>query len=951
MGTFDFFANPALPRPAIDAATALRVGEERYGVSGDVVELGSNQDRNFRLDRGGGRVVLKFSNAAFGADELRAQSLAAEAVAAAGIPAPRCLPAADGAEIVTVDGPDGPVRARLLEYVAGEPLSDHVAFDPTEAARLGDLAARVDLALGPLAHPGFAQRTQWNLRDAGETVHRLAAQIPDADRRRQVVDTTEAALRDLEPVRDVLRTQVIHGDLTDDNVVVGADGRWGVIDFGDVATSWLVAEVAVTCAALLHHNPRDPLVVLDAIAAFQGILPLTEPELDALWPLVQLRAATLVASGEHQVALEHDNAYAAQNRRQEWRGFVAAAGLDSATMRILIRDRLATDAPLTLGGTLLDASAATFIDLSTTSPLLDAGAWCDPDIESRLLATYAPSVTAWGTPRLTRAVERRRRGVPTVPLGVELAVVVPTTVTAPVAGTLRRVDTAVVLETAEYDLWLDGLSSATTGPVAAGDPLGQVTERLAVQLSRVRGLRLPFVVPPVVAEAAKRVSPDPAPLLARSSTAAGATAQEVLVRRDAHFARVQEHYFAEPPLIERGWREHFVDADAQTYLDMVNNVATVGHAHPRLVAAVSRQWALQNTNSRFHYAAVAEFSARLAELAPPGMDAVFLVNSGSEAVDLGIRLATTATGRDTIIAMREAYHGWTVGSDAVSSSIGDNPGALESRPSWVRLVDAPNTFRGTHRGADAAAGYLADLERDLAQWDAEGVAIAGFLAEPVFGNAGGVLLPDGYLAGVYRTIRERGGLCIADEVQVGYGRLGSYFWGHEQQGVVPDIITVAKSMGTGQPLGAVITTRAVADAFAAEGSMFSSAGGSPVSCVVGMTVLDIMRDEGLVENARVVGERLRSGLERLAQRHPLIGAVHGLGLYLGVELVRSLETLEPATDEATAICDAMLDAGVIVQPTGDHRNVLKIKPPLVITTESVDYFLAALDEVLTDVGR
>ena len=214
---------------------------------------------------------------------------------------------------------------------------------------------------------------------------------------------------------------------------------------------------------------------------------------------------------------------------------------------------------------------------------------------------------------------------------------------------------------------------------------------------------------------------------------------------------MQEHYYADPPRIERGWREHLIDTDGRAYLDMVNNVATTGHGHPRLVEAVSRQWARLNTNSRFHYAAVAEFSARLAALAPDPLDTVFLVNSGSEAVDLALRLATTATGRPTVLAMREAYHGWTIGSDAVSSSIGDNPRALETRPDWVRLVDAPHTFRGTHRGADSGPAYLADLDAQLAALDADGVELAGFIAEAVYGNAGGVLLPDGYLAGVVRA--------------------------------------------------------------------------------------------------------------------------------------------------------------------------------------------------------
>jgi 4-aminobutyrate aminotransferase-like enzyme/Ser/Thr protein kinase RdoA (MazF antagonist) len=959
---FDYFTQPALARPEIDASAALRVAEEHYGVTGEVVEFGSHQDRNFRIAATDRRVLLKFSNAAFGHAELHAQNLAAAAVAAAGIRAPQGLPALDGETVLTVASPDGPVQVRLLEYVEGEPLSDAGVFTPEAARRLGELAARVARALAPLAHAGLAQRTQWNLRDAAETVRLLSGDIPDASRRERVTAVAEAAVRALEPLRDDLRTQTIHGDVTDDNIVVDAsDGQWGVIDFGDVAESWLVAELAVTCAAVLHHNPRDPLVILETIAAFHDIVPLTDAELDAIWPLIQLRAASLVASGEHQVALEHDNRYAAQNRQQEWRSFAVAADHDPDAMAALIRWRLSDRAgALDIGAppTLLaDATSAVVLDLSTTSPDLDAGAWLDADAELRLAAAHDLSVTTWGEPRLTRAVVRSRRDASTVPLGIQLSAAEALALTAPADGHLRRVGDSTVLETADYDLWLDGLEDGAGGAtgvaVTAGASLGTLAPhpaRLSVQVSRARGARLPFFVSPALAAVGKLVSPDPAPLLGLTSRLAESAPAEVLAARDAHFATVQEHYFAEPPLIERGWREHFVDTQGQTYLDMVNNVATTGHAHPRLVAAASRQWALHNTNSRFHYSAVAEFSRRLSELAPASLDAVFLVNSGSEAVDLALRLATVTTGHDTIVAMREAYHGWTVGSDAVSSSIGDNPRALETRPSWVRLADAPNTYRGTHRGPDAGSRYLADLEADFARWDAERLAIAGFIAEPVYGNAGGVMLPDGYLAGAYRLVRERGGLAIADEVQVGYGRLGSYFWGHEQQGAVPDVITIAKAMGNGQPLGAVITTRAIAEAFAAEGSLFSSAGGSPVSCVIGGAVLDIMRDEALVENARVVGGHLKSRLEELAQRHPLIGAVHGLGLYLGVELVRSHESLEPATAEADAVCEALLEEGCIVQPTGDYRNVLKIKPPLVITRESVDYFADALDRVLAGIS-
>ncbi|MBQ9917041.1 MAG: aminotransferase class III-fold pyridoxal phosphate-dependent enzyme, partial [Microbacterium sp.] len=425
-----------------------------------------------------------------------------------------------------------------------------------------------------------------------------------------------------------------------------------------------------------------------------------------------------------------------------------------------------------------------------------------------------------------------------------------------------------------------------------------------------------------------------------------AAADDLLERREAVVAEVQEHYYARPPRIERGWREYLVGVDGRVYLDMVNNVASVGHAHPRIHAAVSRQTRLLNTNSRFHYAAITEYGERLAATLPDELDTVFFVNSGSEAVDLAIRLGMAATGRTDVVAMAEAYHGWTYASDAVSTSIADNPYALETRPDWVHTVEAANSYRGRHRGPDAAR-YAPEAVERIRALAADGHAPAAFLSETFYGNAGGVALPDGYLREVYAAVRDLGGLAIADEVQVGFGRLGSWFWGFRQQGVVPDIVAVAKSIGAGFPLGAVITRREIADRYRTQGYFFSSTGGSPLSSVVGTTVLDIIEDEGLQENARVVGGHLKARLEELGERHPLVGTVHGAGLYLGLEFVRDRDTLQPATEETAAICDRLLELGVVMQPTGDHQNVLKIKPPLCVSRESVDYFADMLDRVLS----
>jgi 4-aminobutyrate aminotransferase-like enzyme len=232
---------------------------------------------------------------------------------------------------------------------------------------------------------------------------------------------------------------------------------------------------------------------------------------------------------------------------------------------------------------------------------------------------------------------------------------------------------------------------------------------------------------------------------------------------------------------------------------------------------------------------------------------------------------------------------------------------------------------------------------------AAGRPLGAFLAEPRNGNAGAIEVPPGYLAAVHAAVRRYGGICIDDEVQVGYGRQGDVFWGYQQhEGVLPDVITVAKAMGDGHPLGAVITRREIADALAAQGSFFSSAGGSTLSARIGSEVLAVMADERLMERAREVGERLHRRLEALRDRHPLIGAVHGRGLYQGVELVRDRVTLEPAAAETARICDRMLELGVIVQPTGDRQNILKVKPPLCIAERSADAFVDALDRTLTD---
>ncbi len=958
---FNFFEQVALAAPELTAAAAETLVREHYGIDGAATALGSQQDANFHVVSAAGTFVLKVSNPAFTADDLDAQDRAAAHVArCTDIRVPSPVPGVDGRPIqpVTLDGRS--TVARLVTFIEGDALSTGGYLAPAIVAALGDFAGRTARALATFDGPLPARELQWDLRNAREVVSRLAEFVsvpggPDAAR-----DAARAAAEALAPVTDRLALQAIHGDLTADNVIatVDGDGRRrpaGIIDFGDLMRSWGIAELAVACSSLLPYADGDLSILLPAIRAFDRLRPISDDELHALWPLMVLRGASLMVSGQHQASIDRANRYAAENLDREWQIFETATAVPIDVMTELVRSAIRPPAerPVVTGRPAL-AGRARALDLTTTSPALHDGVFLQADAETRLAAialddadlAYVPYLQ----PRLTRTRLNATTPPATTALGVELFATGPREIRAPWPGTVEVHDDSVALRAEAQTLWLTGpVLDARPGDVLAGDLVGRLVgdgTSLRVQVGRL-GSRPPFFVPAAMARAWTVACPDPTPLVDPAAPRHRQPDDTLLARRGSAFAPVQEHYFTEPPQIERGWRQHLFDVDGRSYLDMLNNVTIIGHGHPRLADAVEHQWRLLNTNSRFHYRAVVEFAERLAALLPAPLDTVFLVNSGTEADDLALRLAWANTGRRDVLAVREAYHGWSDATDAVSTSVADNPGALETRPAWVHTVAAPNTFRGEYRGAEAGR-YAEDAVAYVAELVAAGRPPAAFLCEPYYGNAGGMALPDGYLAAIYRAVREAGGLCVADEVQVGYGRLGEYFWGFEQQGVVPDVVTVAKAMGNGHPLGAVITTKEIAAGYRGQGYFFSSAGGSPVSSIAGLTVLDVLRDEGLQENARVVGAHLRQRLLDLAGRHPIIGAVHGTGLYLGVELVRDRETLEPAPAETAAICERLRELGVMMQPTSDRMCVLKIKPPLGIGIPDADFFADTLDRVLTE---
>jgi len=415
-----------------------------------------------------------------------------------------------------------------------------------------------------------------------------------------------------------------------------------------------------------------------------------------------------------------------------------------------------------------------------------------------------------------------------------------------------------------------------------------------------------------------------------------------LARRRKYFSRVLSVSYDDPLKMEKAAFQYMYDAAGNTYLDAYNNIPHVGHCHPKVVRAGQRHMARLNTNTRYFYDTLHDYSEKLLAKFPDSLNRVFYVNSGSAAADLAVRLARTHTGNNAIMVLEHGYHGNTgTGIEISAHKFDHNRGP--GQPGHILKAPIPDTYRGPYRGAGAGEQFAA---RAIAILEASGQVPAAFICEPIIGCGGQVPLPDGYLHALYPEIRASGAICISDEVQTGFGRLGRWFWGFEMQGVVPDIVLLGKPMGNGHPLAAVVTTAKVAGSFENGLEFFSSFGGNSVACAVGLAVLEVLAEENLPRNALETGDYLKASLNDLKKKFPVIGDVRGEGLFLGIEFVKDPETIEPYTGLAGQVKNRLKASRILVGTDGPSDNVIKIKPPLCFDKKDADIFLKALEEAL-----
>ena len=407
------------------------------------------------------------------------------------------------------------------------------------------------------------------------------------------------------------------------------------------------------------------------------------------------------------------------------------------------------------------------------------------------------------------------------------------------------------------------------------------------------------------------------------------------------------HYYKEPLMIVAGRGQYLFDEKGRRYLDGFGGIVTVsvGHCHPHVVAAANKQnETLQHTTTIYVNPNIALYARALAARLPGDLKVCYFVNSGSEANDLALLMARAYTGNFDMIALRNGYHG---GSQSTMALTSHNTWKFNTPHSFgVHHAVAPDLYRGRWTDPDSGPAYAEEIQ-NLIQFATPG-KVAGFIAESIQGVGGSVVFPDGYLQGAYRHVRAAGGLCIADEVQTGFGRTGSHFWGFETQGVIPDIVTMAKGIGNGCPLGAVVTTPEIA-ACLAERIHFNTFGGNPVTCAQGHAVLEVIEKEQLQANSLAMGNLLMDGLRVLQKKHNLIGQVRGCGLMIGCELVTDREKKTPAKVECLHVFEKCRELGVLLGKGGLHGNTLRIKPPMCLHAGDVDFLLSAIDEALGSV--
>ena len=999
------------PFVEIKTEQAAELAFKYYGIKGGIKKLYGEDDFNFYLkSRDGKEFTLKISRPNTDVQNIDLQAKIMKYLAASKIPInlPEVVLSSEGEEYVQFKNNQ---FIRLQKWVPGKMLSTVNPRSEDVLKNWGKIGGLLSLHLKGFDHPAAHRFYNWNPSETlySKKYRQYITGKEELNIADYFWNLFESKAL---PSLPGLRKSVNYDDAHSHNLLVGSNTKTpaitGVIDFGDAVYTETINELAIACAYACMYFP-DPLqAAAHVVKGYHEIFPLEEKELAILFPLIGARLMISVANAAWNKHNEPDNEYLIISEKPAWDLLKKLRKIPPALAHYTFRHACALEpcpqqqpTASVVGRESRPAPMINFqnkktatLDLSIGS--LDLGNNSNFEKIDNFQKTINKilenknaeiGIGGYGEVRpfyTTDAYQTEgNNGAQwrTVHLGMDVWAPASISVFSPLNGKIHSCQNnegdcnygpTIIIEHQLYNDFIfytlyghlssNSINNLTKGTVIKkGQKIAEIGPppengnwpphlhfQVILDMLEMEG-DFPGVAYPHEAEIWKSICPDPSIFFPNIKISKNnKTTKEILKARKEKLGKSLSISYSRPLHIVRGYMQYLYDTNGRRYLDTVNNVPHVGHQHPRVVEAAQRQMGVLNTNTRYLHENIIQFAEELLATFPPELSVVHFVNSGSEANELALRMVEAYTGQKDMIAVEVGYHGNTGRCIDISSYKFDGKGGKGAPPD-THIVPIPDTYRGIYKNEkNARKKYTAYIKSVIEKIKSKDKKIGGFICESILSCGGQIVLPKDYLKIVYQSVREAGGLCIADEVQVGFGRVGEKFWGFELQGVVPDIVTLGKPIGNGHPLGAVVTTRKVADAFANGMEYFNTFGGNPVSCAIGREVLKIIREENLQQNALEVGNNLKTGLNNLKNKFSIIGDVRGHGLFLGFELIKNMETLEPATEEADYLINRMQERGILMSTDGPFHNVIKIKPPMCFNKLNVDFLMENLEIVLKE---
>ncbi|HLV14446.1 MAG TPA: aminotransferase class III-fold pyridoxal phosphate-dependent enzyme [Xanthomarina sp.] len=989
---------------------ALEIAQKHYNLEGKIKALPGELDFNFKISTKSESYILKISRPNEDFEYLEFQQHIIQFLSKKDLLAPKAFPDAQGKLISAIKDSHGNTRfIRLLSWIEGRlwssvnPIKDDLLYC------LGTETGKLTSALEGFEHAKSQRHFEWDLAQASWTFNYLNLFSSEEQTivsyfQKKYNENQEVykTLRKSVVHNDANDNNVIVSTSLIDPKVLA------IIDYGDAIYTQSINDLAVTIAYAIMNKPDLLAAALPIVSGYHSQYPLQEKELQFLYNLVAMRLVISVTKSALNKQKEPGNDYLVISEKPAWDvlrrwkqidenlayfSFRTACGFTAHPNETsFLKWAKKQEISLKEFFPTLNFNQIKNIDMCVASTWLgNENEYNDIELTSfkiKRLQTETPkALLAGGYLEVrpfysTKAYQKEGNSGPeyrTTHLGVDFWVKENTAIHAPWSGEVfslynngnhkdygptlilkHKTDDGIPFYTLYGHLTKSSLDLLKNGQkVDRGDLIAYVgnnTENgdwaphlhFQIMLDMMDYKHdFPGVAFPNNVSVWSSLCPNPNLLFKMDSLDSihHKTNSQLMAFRNNHLGKSLSLSYKNPIKMERGSGVYLIDNTGRKYLDTVNNVAHVGHEHPRVVKAGQEQMAVLNTNSRYLHDHINEFAKELLDTFPRELSVVHFVNSGSEANELALRMTKAYTKAKDMIAVEIGYHGNSNACIDISSYKFDGKGG-QGAPEHTHIVPLPDTFRGMYQGENTADKYVKHVEQQIENIHSKGRKVAGFICESIISCGGQVELPKNYLKKAYQAVRKAGGLCLADEVQTGCGRVGHTFWGFQLHEVIPDIVTIGKPIGNGHPLAAVVCTQEVAAAFANGMEYFNTFGGNPVSCAIGKEVLQVIKDEKLQDNALKVGTYLKEELLKLKKEFAIVGDVRGQGLFLGFELTD--ENKNPLAEKAAYLANRMKDFGILMSTDGKDNNALKIKPPMVFSIENADELLGRLKQIFQE---